>query len=524
MKKICLLISLLVFIAITGFAQKTSVKDFDSKYLNWYNLDPTDDGVLGTSVDKAYKELLKDKKPRKIVTVAIIDGGVDISIDDLKGMIWINPKETAGNAMDDDHNGYIDDMHGWNYIGNAKGENIIYENYEYTRIYKLGINNKDYKIAEKFYNEELTKRMSDKVNFDKFEEKLNTSKQLVKDKFGIEVTKAEDLKDLSSKDKKLAEAISFLKEKYEDGFTEEGFARVKNRNYEFLQKFLNLKYSPRTIVGDNPEDMTSLNYGNADVCGPRANHGTCLAGIIAGIRDNGTGVNGIAASVRIMALRTTPSGDERDKDVALAIRYAVDNGADIINMSFGKIMSPQKKFVDDAIRYAESKNVLIIHAAGNSGEDIEEFVHYPSAIYLDKKEATNFISVGSCGMEKGENMASIFSNYSKDYVDIFAPGENIVSLDTSNTYSVHSGTSQAAPVVTGIAALVLSYYPELSPQDLKEILLESSLNLKKQEVLIPDLKNKERKKVSFGKLSKCGGIVNAYNALKKAETFKKKKK
>lgn len=513
---------ILLIILSTAYVQSQdkNVNVFKKKYLNWYNLDINDNQVLGASVNKTYQELLVNKKSKKTIIVAIIDGGIDINHEDLNGKIWINKGEIPNNNIDDDHNGYIDDINGWNFIGNSNGENINYENLECTRIYKLSGTDDNYQKAKKIYEEELAKKMKEKENLLKFETKYNNAKFVIKNKTNIEINKPSDLYKVSSTDNEVLDAVNFLMAKYKEGFSEKSFFAKKARNEVSIEKHLNVNFNPRTICGDDPNNINDCHYGNSNVIGPRASHGTSVAGIIAGIRNNGKGIDGIAEDVKIMVLRTTPNGDERDKDVALAIKYAVENGADIINMSFGKALSPQKKFIDDAIRLAEQKNVLIIHSAGNDGEDTNLFDYFPSDYYLDKSEAINFINIGACGMEKGSEMASIFSNYGMVHVDVFAPGESIISLDTNNTYNMHSGTSEAAPVVTGIAALVLSYHPELTPKELISILLDSSLKLKKQKVLKPDLINEKRKKVKFGTLSKSGGVINAYEAMKLAENFK----
>jgi subtilisin family serine protease len=293
--------------------------------------------------------------------------------------------------------------------------------------------------------------------------------------------------------------------------------RYKAHVRESLEKYLNVDFNPRALVGDNPADITDTNYGNPDVKGPRSNHGTSVAGVIAAGRGNGLGVDGIATDVRIMCLRSTPNGDERDKDVALAIRYAVENGADVVNMSFGKAYSPEKKFIDDAVRLAEQRNVLLVHGSGNESQDIDAAESYPSDRYLDQTEATNWINVGASGLTSDETLASFFSNYGQRHVDIFAPGENIISTDSSSTYSMNDGTSLSAPVVAGVAALLLSYHPELKPQDVIRILEESSIKMDKLKVLQPGRGKEERKRVKFNTLSKSGGIVNAYEAMKLAD-------
>lgn len=524
MKNLFTTIILIITLSTTAASQEKLISAFDPKTVNWYNLDLNDDKIVGSSVNKAYTELLINKQTKKTIIVAVIDGGVDIHHEDLKGKIWMNPNEIPNNNIDDDKNGYIDDLYGWNFLGNSKGEDVIDENLEYTRIYKLNGSDKNFEMAKALYLAEYSKRTKEKENLTRLYEKYKGAQSVIKEKTGKEVFKLEDLNSISSQDPSVIEAINYLKQKFENGLTEKSLLRRINRNKEYLDKYLNVNFNPRLLIGDDPNNITDKNYGNSNVIGPRASHGTCLAGIIAGIRNNGIGIDGIATDVKIMVLRTTPNGDERDKDVALAIMYAVENGAHIINMSFGKDLSPQQNFIDEAIKLAESKNVLLIHAAGNKGESIDEFVHYPSDIYSNNVEATNFLNIGASSKENNENLACIFSNYGKNHVDIFAPGDDIISLDTNNTYSMHSGTSEAAPVVAGVAALILSYYPDLTPQQIISVLLNSALDLKKQKVMIPDLKNEEREKIKFAELSKCGGVVNAYFALKLAEANSSLKK
>lgn len=521
MKKI--LILLLAISSANTYSQELSVNSFDKDITNWYNLDVKKDGVLGTSVNNAYSKLLMNRKAQKTIIVAILDSGVDINHPDLKGKIWINEKEIPGNKIDDDNNGYVDDINGWNFLGNANGENIKYENFEYARIYKSKGDNEYFERAKKMYEAELDKRQKEKVLIKKFEGNYNFAKTTIRKNTGITVKEERDLNSVSSSNIDVMSSYSYLKSLYKKGFTEKQFYGSKARNEEFLSKYLNLELNSRLICGDNPTDITDKNYGNPDVTGPAASHGTSVAGVIAAIRNNDIGIDGIATDVKIMVLRTTPNGDERDKDVALAIRYAVENGADIISMSFGKVFSPQKQFVDDAIKFAETKNVLIVHAAGNAATNVDDMEYFPSDRYLDKSEAKNFINVGSTGMKKGKMMVSRFSNYGQMHVDIFAPGEQIVSLDTSNTYSVHEGTSLSAPMVSGIAALVLSYFPELTPAELIKILSLSSSSFADKKVLIPDLTRTKEDKVVFGNLSVSGGIVNAYNAIQYADDYQSKK-
>lgn len=501
-------------ILTSSWTQKSKIEDFEVKYRDWFNKDLTEDQVMGASVDKTYRELLKDLSPKKTVVVAVIDAGVDIHHEDLQGRIWVNTDEIPDNGIDDDHNGYIDDIHGWNFIGNRAGENIVYESYEQTRIVRSkDINNKDYERAKEMYDEALAKKRKLMLNLLKFKEKWDKSKADILEETGIQIDSLQDLKKVTSKKQHVLEAKQFLAQKMADGATEEGINSLLTRTSEYLNYHLNLKYYPRSIIGDDPLDINDKSYGNNDVVGTRSGHGTSSAGAIAAIRDNGIGINGIAENVQIMALRTIPRGDEWDKDVALSIMYAVDNGADIINMSFGKAFSPQREFVDKAVSYAEEKGVLIIHSAGNDAQNIDLVESFPRNIYLDGTAPSHWINVGASQMDLNTEILGIFSNYGAKQVDIFSPGVDVVSLYEENAYKQVDGTSIAGPIVTGVAALILSYYPDLSPSELIEILMASSYRvIQPKKVLIPNLSDEKRKKAKFSTLSKSGGIVNAYHA------------
>jgi subtilisin family serine protease len=499
------------------FGQEKNIQSFKPEQINWYNKDIKTDKTLGTSVDKTYSTLLPGLTPRKTVVVAVIDGGVDIHHEDLKGKIWVNADENPGNNIDDDKNGYVDDIHGWNFIGNKAGENIKYENYEFTRLLRQE-NYENYKKAKEEYEKEYSKRMKEKNDLDRFEEVYNKAKSIILENAGINVSSKGDLEKVTSGKPEVKWAKDFLSKRYKMGFTEEVLNQFRKQNDEYLRYYLNKDLNARNLIGDDPSNLDDNNYGNNDVKGPRSEHGTAVAGLIAANRNNGIGIDGVASNVLIMSIRTTPSGDERDKDVALGIIYAVDNGADIINMSFGKQFSPQKEMVDKAVKYAESKGVLMVHSSGNSGENIDVVESFPCPVYKDGKKATNWITIGATEKELSKKVPAVFSNYGAKNVDLFAPGVDIVSLDTSSTYSMHSGTSFSAPVVTGVAALLLSYYPDLKPEQVIEILKESSYKVMKPKmVLVPTLESEKRPKTSFKQLSQSGGVVNAYNAMELAK-------
>ena len=509
-------VTVALFIVLTTcqlYGQEKSVSNFKKENLNWFNKDIEIDKVLGASVDRTYDSILPNLKVKDTIIVAVIDGGVDINHEDLVGKIWINTKEIPNNGFDDDGNGFIDDINGWNFIGNKLGQNLHYENYEYTRLLKDSKYDSILVKAKILYDSELQRRRQDSVSIYTFEINYKKAKSVILKKTGVDVKSLKDLSKVNSyTDQDVIDAKYFLQSKFEMGFTEKDLERRKSRNIEFLKYFLNQNFNPRGLIGDDPYNIEDKNYGNNDVKGPRSDHGTSVAGVISAIRNNSVGINGVASNVKIMPLRVIPRGDERDKDISLAIIYAVDNGARIINMSFGRKISSNKEFVDDAVKYAEKQNVLIIHSSGNDGLDLDKNESFPSGNYLDGNKASNWMNVGASGMYLDKFLPANFSNYGKKNVDVFAPGIDIISLDSSNLYSMKDGTSISAPIVTGVSALLLSYFPELSPIELINILLEGSYKaIKPKRVIIPNSID-SKKKAEFITLSKSGGIVNTYNS------------
>jgi subtilisin family serine protease len=508
-------------------AQKDSTQNKEDIYLNWYNKSPIDDEIFGAEVDKAYQELLKDKKSSTVI-VAVIDGGIDITHEDLKDNIWVNTDEIADNGIDDDNNGYTDDIHGWNFLGNAEGENISNETLEITRIYRKYKDRDDltkeeknlYKDAKKLYKKELKMANLQKKMFLKFKNKYHETHGNITNVLGKDTITVADLDSLKEHNKKLKKDIKFQYRFVKYGFSSAVFDQFEEMIKEELEYHLNLEFNPREIIGDDVSSLSSAN-GNSNVYGPEAFHGTFVCGIIAAERDNEIGIDGIASDVQIMALKVVPNGDERDKDVAKAIRYAVDNGAKVINMSFGKQLSPYKNLVDEAILYAEENGVLLVHAAGNDGFNIDKVKQYPTKNVSETKQISSWITVGASSMSNTKEFAASFTNYGKEMVDIFAPGVRVKSLAPESKYEVGDGTSFSAPVVSGVAALVLSYYPELTANELKDILLNSVNNYATLEVNKPGDYSKRKKTVLFDDLSKTAGIVSAYKALKLAEELSK---
>lgn len=500
--------------SITYIAKKGTLSE--TQLQRWSHLDLAKDSIPGMSVDKAYAELLKGKKSTTVI-VGIVDSGVDIDHEDLKAVVWTNKKEIAGNGIDDDKNGFIDDIHGWNFLGNAGKEAL-----EMTRIIKKGDDGSaTYKTALAAYDEKYNKAMKDKQQVDflmaadkSIQKNLNKEVYTIEDLNGIVTADADLTKSKMIMTRILTNAGPGFRAELED---------YRKYVYDQLDFNLNKEFDGRKIVGDNPEDIKDTKYGNNTVYGPdkeEALHGTHVAGIIAQVRGNNIGGDGIADNVEIMAVRAVPDGDEYDKDIALAIRYAVDNGAKVINGSFGKSFSPHKQWVFDAIKYAEKKDVLFVHAAGNDGDniDLELNANFPNDSDDNKKEfAENVLTVGALNYTYGDNVIAEFSNYGKFNVDVFAPGSEIYATVPNNKYKYLQGTSMASPNVAGVAAIIRSYYPKLSAKQVKQILIESG-SLLPADVLLGE----KQEPNTADNTSKSGKMVNAYNALLLAEKMSKK--
>jgi len=502
--------------------KKTPVTENELK--RWSHLDLIKDSIPGMSVDKAYAELLQGKTGKKVI-VGIVDSGVDIEHEDLKGMIWTNAKEIAGNGIDDDKNGFIDDVHGWNFLGNAVAENL-----EMTRIIKKKDDGSaEYKNALAQYTEKYEEALKDKEQSDFLLDVHAT----IKKELNKTTYKVEDLSAITSTDPKVTRSKMIMTQIFTNaGPTFDPEAELKEYSeqvYDQLNYNLNKEFDGRKVVGDNPEDIKDNHYGNNIVFGPdkeKALHGTHVAGIIAQIRGNNLGGDGVASNVEILTVRAVPDGDEYDKDIALAIRYAVDNGAKVINGSFGKSFSPHKQWVYDAIKYAKKKDVLIVHAAGNDGYNIDETknINYPNDSEDNIKEfSDNVITIGAINKQYGESVVAGFSNFGKINVDVFAPGEEIYATVPNNKYKYLQGTSMASPNAAGVAALIRSYYPKLKASQVKQILMDSGVALPSMVILGKNPNSNEKPvAVSSTESSNTAKMVNAYNALLMAEKMSKK--
>ena len=491
-----------------------NLTDIEEK--EWSHLDLKTDTVPGVSLHRAYKELVKPKS--KTIIVAVIDSGIDIDHEDLKHCIWVNPNEIPNNGKDDDANGYIDDVNGWNFLSGADKEQL-----EYVRLVASGdTNNPRYLEAKKLLSEEYESNSRMKIQYDEILEQIITSDAAVAKFLKKPVYTQEEVNEIITPDFELIRHINVIKQAFGFGFEtiEACIKDLKSGLKTFNERLdynLNIDFDGRKVVGDNPDDLSDRNYGNGDVRAKNGRtHGTHVSGIIAAKRNNGIGIDGAANNVKIMAIRNTPSGDEYDKDVALGVYYAVDNGAKVINMSFGKQFSPHSDWVRDAIAFAAEKDVLIVAAAGNDGENTDEINYFPNDQINNGVEVSNtFLKVGSNSSKYGSTLVAGYSNYGKNTVDVFAPGSQIYSTYPKNDYEFASGTSMAAPLVAGVAALIFSQYPNLSAAQVKHILITSGIAIDKKVVL------ESGAIVPFSELSKSGKIVNAYNALIMASKLSK---
>ena len=496
----------------------------------WGAADLLLDTIPGMSVDRAYSEILNTRVGQTVI-VGVIDSGIDIEHEDLKNLIWVNKGEIPGNGIDDDKNGYVDDIHGWNFLGD-----IVEENMEYVRYLKklspkfegkteASVSAADrsdfdlYKKAKAEYEKESQQALASKTRYEQLLSQLKSAHAAISKKLNKEDYSKDDIIGITGASDEEQEHIKTLTQMLNYGDDIPEVIEQLTGGIEYfdgrLGSHFNLNKDFRSVLGDDPEDINDTSYGNGDVDGPKedkadAMHGTHVAGIIAAQRNNGVGMDGVANNVEIMVVRAVPDGDEYDKDIALAIRYAVDNGAKVLNTSFGKYYSPHPEWVWDAIKYAAEKDVLIVNAAGNEGLNLDTVQVYPNdQVGTNAEVADSFITIGALNYNYGGEMIANFSNFGKSNVDLFAPGVKIWSTTPLNNYRYLQGTSMAAPAVAGVAAMIRSHYPKLSAKQVKQILMDSGLSSNSSVILGGEPSNTD----NFTAISKSGKMVNLYNAM-----------
>jgi len=507
---------------------------------NWHTMDLSTDGFFGISLNQAYI-FVKGKKSKTVV-VATIDSGIDTAQKDLQGILWVNPKDIPGNGIDDDGDGYVDDVHGWNFLGGKNGKCDYTETTEEVREYaKLQGKYANLTSApagdEKEYNYWLVVKATHDSTVNKSSTELSELKPemnvlmitngYIKSALKLGPDATFDIHDLD-KVQSNNDTVNRSKYVWNMVLTQEGGGATTNAKVlkdlsEYLEK-LNNDVNPdlnsrKEIVGDNPDVMDGKPYGNNILKYPDASHGTGVAGLIGAKRNNGYGIDGVADNVRIMSIKAVPNGDEYDKDIANAIRFAVDHGAKVINMSFGKKISPHKDWVDAAMKYAADKDVLMVQASGNDNQNIDDKPEFPNNHFLDGTTSDNLISVDASAWKQDTTLAANFTNYGKN-TDLFAPGVKVTSIDEDAEFNTADGTSFASPITAGIAALILEYYPKLTAAQVKEAILASATPLKGVMVYKPGTHDL----VDFTTLSKTGGVVNAYKALEIASKMKGERK
>ncbi|WP_103864366.1 S8 family serine peptidase [Aquimarina sp. I32.4] len=524
-----------------GYTQEIKKQLLTKKELkNWYHKDLTSDTIPGISLDRMYAQLLHNKTGEEVI-VAVIDTKLDIHHEDIKQQIWVNTDEIPDNNIDDDKNGYIDDVNGWDFLSNPNGKHVKYQHIEAVRVVR--------KYNSMFEGKSLETISSDQkkafVLFGKAKEAMQSyikeekdfityandwlgsypnAKKSLKTIFPKEdynVSQLDSVINNTRKDSLTQSYLTMIKTAIERDLTPEIFKKYRDQTEEQLKTMLNIDFNEREIIGDNPEDISDIAYGNNQVFGDVPfQHSIAVTGVLAATRNNNVGINGVCNTIKIMPVVMVASGDEFDKDIAVAIRYAVDNGAKIINMSWGKGFSLHQDWVQDAIRYAAKKDVILIHAAGNDATNIDINDHYPKDHINNKEIVDNYIVVGASSYTLDKKILANFSNYGKKNVDVFAPGNKMYTTDINNTYDFSRGTSISTPIVSGIAALIRSYYPDLKAAEVKQILMDSGTSYD----IDVEIKRKDGNKslVPFSELSKSGKVVNAYNALLMAEQMSKK--
>ena len=504
---------------VTATAKKVPLTDEEIKY--WSHSDLVTDSIPGMSLDKAYA-FLQGKKGVEVV-VGVVDSGTDLLHEDLKDVAWVNEKEIPSNGIDDDKNGYVDDINGWNFLGS-----IYKEHLEYQRIVKDPsiADEASVKEATKFYDEKVAAAKANEKRYGQMLKMVSNADDAISKHLSKSDYSKDDVTKIETEDNALKQSIEVAKQMY--GFGLSSLTQAKQElsklveNASSMLSGEDLKKEYRSVLGDDPNTMDNISYGDAATGHSTKDeaHGTHVSGIIAASRNNKLGMNGVATNVKIMAVRAVPDGDEYDKDVALGLRYAVDNGAKVINTSFGKGFSPKKEWVYEAILYAASKDVLIVNAAGNDGKNLDVEKTYPNdSRDLVTEISDNVLTVGAMSANYDENLPASFSNYGKINVDVFAPGVQIYSTIPDGEYAKFNGTSMAAPSTAGVAALLRSYYPKLSASQVKHILMNSGTMID-FDVIKPGSSSREKpagEKVPFSELSVSGRVVNAYNALKMAD-------
>ncbi|TPN87974.1 S8 family serine peptidase [Aquimarina algicola] len=506
---------------------------------NWQYKDIINDTIPGISLNKAYNKIIKNRRGEEII-VAVLDTDPDINHEDLINNIWINKDEIPNNNIDDDGNGYIDDINGWNFVSNAKGNSLTYVQMEETRILSKYnnyfealdvISKKDkekyelFKKADSSYRSIIKETKNSISKYHKYKTIRQRAFKIVSEFLSDTIITIEKLDKIKTSDSIIIKNTKILNHAIKKNFDDDYFNKLIREKDSILEFCMNINYDTRIRINDDQDDITDKKYGSPYLSQNinKLKHSTAMSGMIAADRTNKIGLKGVTNNVKIMPLYFTAIGDYTDKDLSLAIKYAVDNGAKIINLSQGKSFSLNQNWVERAIKYAESKNVLIVKAAGNDNLNIDKSDWFPKdQIGKNGKEfVQNVITVGASTFFLNSKLKNNSSNYGKNNVDLFAPGYKVKALKPKNQYGIASGSSYSTAIVSGVAALIRSHHPDLSAFEVKDILMKSGVSYD----IDVEIKQEDgsKKLVPFSELSKSGKIVNAYNALLMAEQISKSK-
>jgi len=528
--------------SILVYGQSTTIERFKIDTSNWWKIDYGQDSLASISWNKGLKYAYKTNNyPKKQIKVAILDTDFDLNHNMLLDLIAINKDEISRNNKDDNQNGFVDDYAGWNFLGiKNKDSALAHVLMEETRILRkfdslsyqtLKKRNKiPFKYIEvKSSFDSIVKSLQRDINpYINIEENytyvMDTLRKLIPDKISLS-----SLTDYKTQNDTIMGYVNFAKYYYENDFPYDEFIDYLKLKKLSLDICMNLSYDNRMLLQDKPNNLRDKNYGNP-IFGKNIqllSHGTTVSGVIAhALLDSSNTKNKNTIPnypIKILPITFTGIGDFTDKDFYLGFKYAISNGANIINISQGKTFSMTPKILFKALKLAKRRNVLVVMSAGNQAMSLDENWRFPQSISkLYEKNFSNVLIVGASSKKLNKNLLDEDSNYGLKSIDIFAPGEDIPTTLPNNEFTTKSGTSFAAPIVTNVAALLWSHYPKLKASEIKKIIMQSGAEYDGLVNVPCDLEKNQfcknnPQKQKFNLLSRSGKIINALNALKLAE-------
>jgi subtilisin family serine protease len=554
MKKIYILIASLL-IGVAGYAQNE----------NWHHLAP-EDGVFGAAIERAHAAARESglRPARRPITIALIGGGIDISHKAISDIIWVNRRERRINGRDNDRNGWIDDRHGWNFLGNdtmtinslsTMGDREflrLKDKYNHFLFVEDGI---AYMFDDELGALVETEPPADMEEFEYFL-RVVTESELAETNRGVMLAKAvvwyireighsmrmaypervltrtdfgEFVRAQQSTTAMQDALFAFIDLMFMSANTEDWNTMAAFADTEFIpiqelrhERAMARRFPrERELIGDDPNDLNDKGYGNNNLLANNALRNTMIAGII-GAGGGQSEIRGITNNVQIMTLRIEADfGEPYMKDMALAIRYAVEQGADIIQLGATNRLFPrhQSHWVEEALRYAEQRNVLVVIPVRDLSSNLDDFPFYPNR-NLSTGTLSNIITVAA-----SDSLGNPFlwANFSETELDIFAPGVEIKSAMPGNRYAIDSGSAYAAAMVTGVAAFIKNYFPQITPAQMRQLLIDTVTDRSDAEVekQYRATAGSMRGRIAtdlflFSDLCVSGGILNAERAIKEA--------